>query len=844
MIQKIVHPVRLVMVGVVLLLAACTPLAAPPPSEPSPPVAPTAAAATMQAVSDELISTLGNLTYAGILPDQMIEFTDGIAFYDDGGSGKPFVKLVDNLIVTGDLNGDGNEDAVVLLEDFSSGSGHFTFLATVLDVASALTPTTALMVGDRIQVKSLTIEEGQVVANLVAQGSSDPACCPSWNVQKHFAFQDGTLVESSSAEVSQVALADLNDTSWQLVDLADLGTPGDSSEAAEPVLPDAPITLLITDGQATGSAGCNNYNSSLASNDDMPQSLIVGPIATTQKLCPDPIASQESTYLARLQDAAGWRYHAGNLAIIYRTDDNSFAELLFERQDDGVEAEQGATDEGSVADVLPRFEPLDKCFVDPPQDLEIDLDVDCGYVVVPEFYHAASSRELKLGITRLNAQMETGKAPLFMFAGGPGQAHVQSAIYSLFQPELLGNVLLERDIVLVEQRGTEYTDTFLDCPAIYSTPWQVTEQKFDDEQALAIEQDLFQTCIDDFEAQGINFDAYNSVENAADVNAVRDALGYEQIIYYGASYGSQLGQHVMRDFPEILEAVVLDGANSLSRKSWVEDRALDAQWGIDNLTQLCEADEKCRATYDIPALVDAALGLFDDGPIAYTYVDPSDPALSIDVEVTQADLVSLIYSLQGGRISTFSLPAILLQVTQGGVESVREILGQMKGANVLASRGATRGGEALLMHFAMVCSDDPVTSVDNVNIDGTSKYATLFGQGAAQEYVTVCAMMHITELPDSTDVNVTLDVPTLLLSGGLEVATPSFRSQIVADALPNATHVIFPGRTHVQIAGINLCAAQVATQFVLDPTAPLDMSCIEEDQVLGFVLPDGTMSSE
>jgi hypothetical protein len=41
---------------------------------------------------------------------------------------------------------------------------------------------------------------------------------------------------------------------------------------------------------------------------------------------------------------------------------------------------------------------------------------------------------------------------------------------------------------------------------------------------------------------------------------VPKTLGYEQITYCGASYGSQLGQHVMRDFPESLEAVVLDGA--------------------------------------------------------------------------------------------------------------------------------------------------------------------------------------------------------------------------------------------------------------------------------------------
>ncbi len=289
---KMPAPLRLIVTATVLLvLGACTPIVAPPTVEPTP-------SATFHS---ELVATLGNLTYSGILPDQPLKFSDGLVYYQEDGSGKPFVKLVDNLIATGDLNGDGSEDAAVLLEDFSVGSGHFTFLAAVLDVATAPTPTMALMVGDRIQVKSLAIEEGEVVANLVAQGSSDPACCPSWNVQKHFAFQDDALVESSSEEVSQVALADLNNTSWQLVDLAVLATPGDSSEAAEPVLPDAPITLHIADGQATGSAGCNNYNSALASNDDMPQSLVVGPMATTQKLCPDPIASQETTYLARLE---------------------------------------------------------------------------------------------------------------------------------------------------------------------------------------------------------------------------------------------------------------------------------------------------------------------------------------------------------------------------------------------------------------------------------------------------------------------------------------------------------------------------------------------------------------
>jgi pimeloyl-ACP methyl ester carboxylesterase len=148
------------------------------------------------------------------------------------------------------------------------------------------------------------------------------------------------------------------------------------------------------------------------------------------------------------------------------------------------------------------------------------------------------------------------------------------------------------------------------------------------------------------------------------------------------------------------------------------------------------------------------------------------------------------------------------------------------------------------MHMAMVCSDDPVKSADELNLDGTGRYATLFGQGVADEYVQLCSLINVKELPDSTDIPVTTDVPTLLLSGDLDVATPTFRSQEVADALPNAALVVFPGRTHVQIAGANQCASQVMTQFVLDPTAPLDTSCLTDAPVVGFALPDGSSSKE
>jgi pimeloyl-ACP methyl ester carboxylesterase len=501
--------------------------------------------------------------------------------------------------------------------------------------------------------------------------------------------------------------------------------------------------------------------------------------------------------------------------------------------------------EPSTTVAVPAFEPLQQCFAELPAEVKPQVSPDCGYVTVPETRGSEDGRMLKLGVLRLKSPQGASRSPLFMLAGGPGQTAISAENLILLRPELLGQVLQDRDIVLMEQRGTRNTSVVLDCPEARAATWEAHRRGLSDQEAETYAIEVLQACVSDLKSRGVNLDAYNSVENAADVDAVRQALGYKRIIYYGASYGSQLGQHVMRDFPSSLEAVILDGANALSRKSWVEDRALDAQWGIDNLTKLCEADEACRKDYDIPALVTASLDIFAKGPLPYRYADPSDPSLEVEGVVTADDMVALIYEMQGSVIGAFSVPATLQILSQGGADKVVEVLGPVKGSRLLASRNASAdSGMAFLMHAAMVCSDDPVHSSDDVVTAGTGPYATRFGLSTAREYVTLCSVVAVKELADSTDVDVSVDIPVLLLSGNLDVATPAFRSQIVANALPKATHVVFPGRTHVQLAGVNLCALDILARFTRDPAAPLDTSCVRKTPVLGFVLPDGTMSTD
>lgn len=317
---------KLILLVLLSLLTSCASRpAASAPTMTFPEPAPTDTLAP-EAQAD-LKDVLGNLTYSGIFEDQPITLTDGSAHYEDGGSKLPNVSMVDHLIPAGDLNGDGAEDAVVLLVDNTTGSGDFVYLVPVLNVWDETTPLEALMLGDRIPVKSLVIEGGQVNAELITPGPGDPACCPTWNARKVYSLENNQLVERSSEELGKVSLDDLNGTSWRLVDL---------NQNQEPALPGTEITLRFDDGQVSGSASCNKYTSAVTGDEALPQTFVVGPVATTSRLCSDPISTQETAFLTRLENVVAWRYDFGHLALTYKIEDNVFGELLFAPQPQGM----------------------------------------------------------------------------------------------------------------------------------------------------------------------------------------------------------------------------------------------------------------------------------------------------------------------------------------------------------------------------------------------------------------------------------------------------------------------------------------------------------------------------
>ncbi len=97
-------------------------------------------------------------------------------------------------IATGDLNGDGVDDAAVILTADPGDSGVFYYLAAVVNEAGQPRHVASVVLGDRIQVKSLSIAAEQVVVHLAIQGPDDPACCPSREITQKYELRGETLV--------------------------------------------------------------------------------------------------------------------------------------------------------------------------------------------------------------------------------------------------------------------------------------------------------------------------------------------------------------------------------------------------------------------------------------------------------------------------------------------------------------------------------------------------------------------------------------------------------------------------------------------------------------------------
>ncbi len=129
--------------------------------------------------------------------DTPIRLVDGMGtlVYGEGATERETVGLIDTAVAFGDLDGDGNADAAVVVYTSGGGSGAFIYLVAVVDRDGAPSQAARAYLGDRVRVESLSISDGQVLAQILAHGPQDGLCCPSVRTTSTFTLNGDRLVQ-------------------------------------------------------------------------------------------------------------------------------------------------------------------------------------------------------------------------------------------------------------------------------------------------------------------------------------------------------------------------------------------------------------------------------------------------------------------------------------------------------------------------------------------------------------------------------------------------------------------------------------------------------------------------
>jgi pimeloyl-ACP methyl ester carboxylesterase len=427
----------------------------------------------------------------------------------------------------------------------------------------------------------------------------------------------------------------------------------------------------------------------------------------------------------------------------------------------------------------------------------------CGTLDVWEDRAAAKGRRLTLKVAVIPALARHPEPdPLFLLAGGPGQSIIRVAGHLLPAFE---RVRRRRDIVLVDQRGTGDSAP-LDCRLV---PDDAPIEEMLGEPGLPMNE--LRACLERYEADPR---LYTTPVAMADLDEARDALGYERINLWGASYGTRAALVYMRDFGPRVRAAVLDGVAPYSNRLPLYF-ARDAQRAIDLLFAHCAASPACARAYpDLAPRFRQLLAELRERPVRTIVPDPISgrPA---SVVIRHDDFAAGLRNILYIADSTVLVPLTIDRAVHG---EMAPFVAQVTGAQRQMNRTLSLG-----LLFSVLCAEDaPFIGPDEVEREAAG---TFLGPGLAREMLKVCEIWPRGILPPRYREPLRSDLPALLLSGELDPVTPPSWAEETLAGLSRGRHIAVAGVGHG--ATMQGCVPDLVDRFVTRGHADdLDVSCV------------------
>jgi pimeloyl-ACP methyl ester carboxylesterase len=447
----------------------------------------------------------------------------------------------------------------------------------------------------------------------------------------------------------------------------------------------------------------------------------------------------------------------------------------------------------------------------------------CYRLTVPEDRANPHGAKVQLAAAVLKSSGPNPPAdPIIFLQGGPGGGVLQDFGTQL-SPQILSALFGNRDVILLDQRGTGYSTPSLQCSEIVGLQYQ-TSSNLPIDQQVQQQNNAITACHTRLTKAGVHLGAYTTLADANDVHDLIVALGYSQVDLYGVSYGTRLALEVMRSFPARIRSVVLDSTVPPQLRLLTSIPS-DTERVFKTLWDGCAKDAACSARY--PNLEQTFYGVYNDlqaNPITFETQDQGQGdeknGQVFTVYFHGDDLVNLLFSAFYDPLAIPQLPKMIYQLKVRDTSIASSLYGQL-----IFDSSVAWG-----MYYSVECAEDVdlVTAAQIASAGQAYPAAIRADQVASlQGEIPGCQTWNVSTVSASESQPVSSAIPTLILEGEYDPITPPANGDLVGQTLSNSSAFLIPGVGHgVLFNDLSFCATKIAQAFWTTPASKPDGSCV------------------
>jgi pimeloyl-ACP methyl ester carboxylesterase len=421
----------------------------------------------------------------------------------------------------------------------------------------------------------------------------------------------------------------------------------------------------------------------------------------------------------------------------------------------------------------------------------------CGHLRVPLDPSGVTPGTITLALRRHRAPVGEARDAVIALAGGPGQAALPFAEQFA---RMLGPIVATRDLIVFDQRGTGLSDP-LSCRGVKLSSGGGREGAAVAACAAKI---------------GSVRTFFTTAQSAADIEAIRQAGGYEKLVLYGTSYGTKVAERYAQSYPTHVEALVLDsvvpsnGPDPLDRSTFAAVPRI--------LRQLC-AGRACRHVTHSPRTdLMRLVRRIGRGALRAHWIDGHGHARAIKISSDEVLEALVAGDLEPALRAEF--PAAVLSAARGDDAALARML--ERAASAEESELETAGSDDVL-DLDTSCEEQLFpwsrqATPSRRLAEAKAAIAVLRAGSVAPftrrnmldtSYMPDCAFWPYTTPAPAPDLAPFPAVPTLILSGEDDLRTPTGDARELAAAIPGSHLLVVPDVGH-SVLGVDPsgCAAR------------------------------------